>query len=964
MTLGGERSAVQNPIIKYAVEIGWEKISSDDSLRLRGGEEGRILRNIFYEQVQLLNSDFMGNVFAEELIKNINNIRSNMEGNEEMLEYLRGRKTIFVPDERRERNVSLIDFDNFERNKFHVTDEFSFFNGKHRIRPDIVFFINGIPIFVVEAKAAHKIEGIAEAFDQIRRYHLQGSELFAILQVFALSHLIEFFYGPTWNTSGKALLNWRDEEAEQQHGHVRFEQLVKSFFDKERVIKVINDYILFVREDDELKKVVLRPHQMKAVEKCFVRSVDKEKDRGLVWHTQGSGKTYSMIITAKKLLDEISLQNPTVLMLVDRNELESQLFSNIRAVGFEKVEPIESKRELKKALQEDKRGLLVSTIHKFDEMPENINVRENFYVLIDEAHRTTSGKLGNFVMGALPNATLIGFTGTPIDKTFKGESTFLSFGKFDTPTGYIDKYSIAESIRDKTTVPLNYKLAPNKLQVDKETLEKEFLDLKEAEGVSDLEELNRVLDKAVNLRNMLKNPKRVDDVAKFVANHFRENVEPLGYKALMVGVDREACCLYKQALDKYLPAEYSEVVISANYSTPKLADYYLSETEEKRARKAFRDPENSLKILIVTQKLLTGFDAPVLYSMYLDKPMRDHVLLQAIARVNRPFEDKQGRKKTCGFILDFVGVFGYLKKALAFDSVDYEGVLEDIKLLKKKFEKDMEYAKEHYLGIVRGKSRDKAVEAILDEFIEEEKRQEFYRFYKEIEEEFDIISPDKFLVQFHKDYDKLTRMYKILKESYEPGIKIDREFSRKTAELVREHTTGGEILEARKTYKINEQTLQKIEESTVSEIEKVFNLVKSIIVEIRLRLMQAPYLIPIGERAENIISLFMQRQKSSQEALEGLKKIVTEMNEARKDEEDKGIPKEAFTIYWIMKQNEISNPEDKAIEVSKVMDVYKHWKTSKQHEAEMRKALYKTLIEHKDKMMDVVKQIMKVLKEE
>ncbi len=963
MTLGGERASVQNPIINYTKEVGWEYLSPDDAMRMRGGEEGRILREIFFKQVQLLNSDFMDNVLGEELIKNINNIRDNMEGNEEMLEYLQERKTVFVPEERRERNVSLIDFDDIDRNTFHVTDELSFFNGKHRIRPDIVFFINGIPIFVVEAKAAHKIEGIADAFDQIRRYHEQGSELFAILQVYALSHLIQFFYGPTWNTSGKSLLNWRDEAAELHQGHARFEQLVKSFFDKERVVKVIKDYILFVREDDDLKKVVLRPHQMRAVEKCFDRSINEEKDRGLVWHTQGSGKTYSMIITAKKLLNEPTLKNPTVLMLVDRNELESQLFNNIRAVGFEKVEPIDSKRELRKALKEDRRGLIVSTIYKFDDMPENINTRRNFFVLIDEAHRTTSGMLGNCVMGALPNATIIGFTGTPVDKTMRGESTFLSFGKYDTPLGYVDKYSIAESIKDGTTVPLNYKLAPNELLVDKETLEKEFLDLKEAEGVSDIEELNRVLQKAVNLRNMLKNKDRVGKIAQFVANHFKENVEPLGYKAFLVGVDREACCLYKKALDKHLPTEYSEVVISADYNTPELADYYLKDTEEKRVRKAFRDPDKQPKILLVTQKLLTGFDAPILYCMYLDKPMRDHVLLQAIARVNRPYEDKQERKKPCGVILDFVGVFGYLKKALAFDSADFEGVLDDIELLKKKFANDMEYAKKHYLVIIKGKKRDKAVEALLDSFIEEEKRKEFYQFYRDVEQEFNIISPDAFLVPYHSDYDNLIRMYKILKESYEPGIKVDREFSRKTAELVRLHTKGGELLISKKTYKIDEQTLQKVEKSEESEIEKVFNLVKSIIIEIKLRLEHAPYLIPIGERAERIIQSFMKRQKSSQETLEDLKKIVSEMNEARKEEDEKGIPKEAFTIYWIMKQKGISNPENKAIEVSKVMDVYKHWKISKQHETQVRRALYKTMIDHKEEMMEVVKQIMKVLKE-
>ncbi|MHA1353398.1 MAG: type I restriction enzyme subunit R domain-containing protein, partial [Candidatus Heimdallarchaeaceae archaeon] len=214
------------------------------------------------------------------------------------------------------------------------------------------------------------------------------------------------------------------------------------------------------------------------------------------------------------------------------------------------------------------------------------------------------------------------------------------------------------------------------------------------------------------------------------------------------------------------------------------------------------------KILIVTQKLLTGFDAPVLYCMYLDKPMRDHVLLQAIARVNRPYEDKQGRKKPCGFILDFVGVFGYLRKALAFDSADFEGVLEDIKLLKKKFAKDMDYAKKTYLPIIRGKSRDKAVEALLESFIDEEKRKEFYKFFKEVEEEFDIISPDKFLAPYHSDYDKLTRMYKILKETFEPGLKVDKEFSRKTAELVRQHTKGGNILTSKKTYKIDSQTLR------------------------------------------------------------------------------------------------------------------------------------------------------------
>ena len=192
----------------------------------------------------------------------------------------------------------------------------------------------------------------------------------------------------------------------------------------------------------------------------------------------------------------------------------------------------------------------------------------------------------------------------------------------DPPHGYLDKYSIAESIEDGTTVPLHYTLAPNELRVDKEILEKEFLELAELEGVSDIEELNKVLERAVNLRNMLKNRERMEEIAKYVANHYKEHIEPLGYKAFLVAVDREACALYKKELNKHFPKEYSEVVYSPFYNDePELAQYHLSEEEEKRIRKAFRNPAALPKILIVTEKLLTGFDAPVLYCMYLDKPL-------------------------------------------------------------------------------------------------------------------------------------------------------------------------------------------------------------------------------------------------------------------------------------------------------------------------------------------------------
>ncbi len=337
---------------------------------------------------------------------------------------------------------------------------------------------------------------------------------------------------------------------------------MKTFCDRKNFLTLLTDGILFTRQDEELKKVVLRQHQMRAVENWLPGARDSVKKRGLVWHTQGSGKTYTMIVTAEKILRNPDFHNPTVIMLVDRNELETQLFGNLVATGIEHIEVAENKLHLRDLLASNHRGLIVSMIHKFEGIPAEISTRNDVYVLVDEAHRTTGGTLGNYLMGALPNATFIGFTGTPIDRTAYGQGTFVTFGRDDPPKGYLDKYSIGESISDGTTVPLHYTLAPNDLLIDRITLEKEFLDLAETEGISDIAELNKALERAVSLRNMMKSPERVPKVGRFVAEHFQSHILPMGYKAFFAAVDREACALYKKELDKYLATEYSEAIYS------------------------------------------------------------------------------------------------------------------------------------------------------------------------------------------------------------------------------------------------------------------------------------------------------------------------------------------------------------------------------------------------------------------
>lgn len=944
MSFGSERRFVQNPFLRYAQEAGWTYLTPEEALRLRGGEDSPFLRRVLVEQLQRLNPGVVDSVAkAEEVVARLLGVRPNIEGNFEAWEWLKGLKTVFVEAERREKNLRLLDTERPEVNTFHITDEFRFTNGRFRIRADVVLLVNGIPVVVVETKAATKEEGITEAWDQIRRYHEEGPELMALAQLFALTHLVQFFYGPTWNLSRKALLNWRDEAAGD------FETLVKTFVAPSRLLSVLRDYILFVRKDGELSKAVLRPHQMRAVEKVLARCQDPKKRRGLVWHTQGSGKTYTMLTVAKRLLEDPHFQNPTVLLVVDRNELQQQLFQNLEAVGFGHVHEAKSKRHLRQLLKNDTRGLIVTMIHKFDDADANLNTRSNVFVLVDEAHRSTGGDLGNYLMGALPNATFIGFTGTPIDKSAHGKGTFKVFGGED-PRGYLDKYSIRESIADGTTVPLYYQMAPNDLVVDRETMEREFWAAAELEGVADIEEINRVLDRAVTLKNMLKNRERVDKIARFVAEHFRKYVQPMGYKAFLVAVDREACALYKEALDRYLPQEMSQVVISRGHNDPPaLRRYHLTDEEEAQVRKTFRRPDENPQILIVTEKLLTGYDAPILYCMYLDKPMRDHVLLQAIARVNRPYEDEQGRRKTNGLIVDFVGVFANLERALAFDSQDVEGVVEGLEVLKEHFARLMERGRQAYFPLVRGQGGDKAAEAVLEHFRDREEREAFYAYFRELEEVYEILSPDAFLRPYLEDYQTLVEIYRLLRSAYEPHVPVDKSFLRKTAEIVQKHTATPGVGELTETHVLDIAALLALGSKDAPDTVKVFNLLRALHHLVEEKGREAPYLIPIGERAEAIRRAFEERQVNSRQALAELEALVQSLGEAEEERRQSHLSPEAFAVaWWLRVQKGLAADRAQAIAtaVDPLFRQYPHWTVSARQEGDLRRALYKVLIDH------------------
>ncbi len=952
MTKPTEHKSVQARILQYAQEIGWTFVPQSEAEKRRNFDNSaasprekaknasRYFTETLFEKVKQFNPKFKGS--KEDLLRLLDLPLPNIQGNRDFLQYLQGEKTFFSKEENREFNLMLIDYENPDNNIFEVTEEYYLFNGQYANREDVVFLINGIPVLVIECKNATRDEAIAIGIDQLRRYHRETPELMVPQQLFTATESIGFSYGVTWNTIRRNIFNWKSEEI----GNL--ESKVKSFCDRQHILDLLKKFILFAEQNEELNKFILRQHQKTAVDKVVERALDPTKTRGLVWHTQGSGKTYTMIKTAELLFKAPQAEKPTILLMIDRNELEDQMLKNLNSIGVNNVEQAESIQDLQRLLKNDYRGIIVSMVHKFRDMPPDVSLRKNIYVLIDEAHRTTGGDLGNFLMAALPNATFIGFTGTPIDKTAYGRGTFKTFG-VDDEQGYLHKYSIADSIEDGTTLPLFYGMAPNELLVPKEILEKEFLNLAEAYGVNDIEELNKILERAVNTKNFLKGKERVNKVAEYVARHYKENVEPLGYKAFLVAVDRPACALYKKALDKYLPAEYSEVVYTGNNNdTEDLKAYHHDARTEKEIRRKFTKIDEFPKILIVTEKLLTGYDAPILYAMYLDKPMRDHTLLQAIARVNRPYENEElGMVKPHGFVLDFVGIFENLEKALAFDSDEINAIVKDINLLKQLFQSKMEKDVPPYLQLIKHNFNDKDTDNLIEHFRDKSKRKEFFKLFKEVEMLYEIISPDKFLRPYIDTYATLSAIYQVVRNAYAKRVQVDREFQRKTNELVQSKVAGTYPIFDNQYFEINEEAIEYIKKKNDNDNTRVINLIKSI-EKIADENSNDPFLIGIKERAEAVEENYENRQLSTQEALEEIRKLYEKDVKRRKEQAEKGFDGLTFFIYRTLLDKEINKAEEVTKQIKEEFVNHPNWKTSEKELRELRQAIYFALLSEED----------------
>lgn len=624
-------------------------------------------------------------------------------------------------------------------------------------RLDLVYVINGIPVAIGEVKTPTKPSVTwADGATDIVHYQKSIPEMFVPNILCFASEGRELQYASVGCPADK----WGPWFADEERHHGTLEDVEHNYLTlitPERLIDIYRYYTVFSGTPSGRKiKIVCRYQQYLGGEAIVQRVLStyragKGPRKGLIWHFQGSGKSWLMVFAAQKLRRQNELKAPTVLIVDDRIDLEDQITGDFTRAEIPNVDGITTKEELETKIHQ--RKILITTIFKFGDLNpgEVIDDRDNIILLMDEAHRTQEGDLGKKMRMALPNAFFFGLTGTPINKT--DHNTFACFGSEEDKYGYISKYTFQNSVDDKATLELNFTTVPVEMHLDEKRIQEEFDALTDQIDEGDKQELVR----RVSVEAFFTAEKRVNEVCKYIVNHFRQYVEPTGMKAQVVVYNRACCVKYKKAIDALLGTDDQTTVVmhTTGDKGDEFKEYRRNRDEEKKLLDQFRDPLSPLKFVIVTSKLLTGFDAPILQCMYLDKPMKNHTLLQAICRTNRTYNEN----KKCGLIVDFVGVFDNVAKSLAFDEESVKTIIKNIDEIKSFIPTFMQECLQFFPGVDRTVGGWEGLTAAQQCLKDDGVKTNFARHFTRLEKAWDIVSPDECLTPYNNDYTWLAQVY-------------------------------------------------------------------------------------------------------------------------------------------------------------------------------------------------------------
>ena len=765
---GDEFNIVEGPALQQLQTLGWEYMDgtllSPEVSDERDSLKDVVLQKRFTESVQRLNPW----ISEENLRKVVRDVTMGqyanlVEANQSIWNTIN--QCVSVQQNLGKGNkgqtVHIIDFEDVENNDFLCVNQFKVSGPVQNIIPDIILFVNGLPLVVIECKSPFVTDPIQSGINQLMRYANrrnpsddEGAEkLFHYNQMMISTSAYKSRVGMI-TSNVEHYLEWKDPHPltidELGDDPSSQQIMIAGLFTKTNLLDIIQNFIVFEPMDGRIVKKMARYQQFRAVHKTIerIKTGEGRKERsGVIWHTQGSGKSLTMVFLTIKMRRDPDLREYKLVFVTDRTQLDTQLTTTFMNAQEETVRHAESVAMLKDLLSTDASDIVTTTVQKFQESADEfefpvLNESEKIIVLADEAHRTQYGTLGVAINTALPNAPKIAFTGTPLIRT---EKTTNEFGT------YIDTYTIEQAVKDGSTIQILYEGREPQVRVTGDSLDSLF-----DEYFADRppEEQEIIKAKHATPKAILEAPQRIRRICLDILKHYRESIEPNGFKAMIVTSSRHAAILYKEMLDE-LGSPESAVVISGDHNDEQRFTQYTNPTDHKQHIENFKKPlgagenQSNLSFLIVKDMLLTGFDAPIAQVMYLDRKLSDHNLLQAIARVNRTNENKFS-----GYIVDYYGLSDYLTEALEmFSSEDVEGALKDLKDEIPKLKNAHTRVLKHFPNMDL-----KDHESCILSLDNEERRQEFQIDFRKFSKQMDIVLPDPAAAPFIKD---LTLLGKI-----------------------------------------------------------------------------------------------------------------------------------------------------------------------------------------------------------
>ncbi len=794
-----ERTIVQDPSIKDLVSLGYthidgREIKTDLDSGDRKTDRDVILHSVLANSIKKINP-WISDENLERVVRDVINIQEAtlIEANESFWKMLVRHISVDqdLGNGRKGQTVKIIDFDNVgtkdDKNIYHVIDELPIKGESPRpIRPDILLYVNGIPLVVIENKSPTIADPIDEAIDQLRYYanRRESAEPEGVEKLFHYNALMvadcrDHCYLGTITSSSKHFLPWKDtypyyngELGKDPHAQKIVNNCVLR---PEVLLDIIQNFTVFDREEGTVIKKTPRYQQYRGVMKTVNRVLtgeDRLSKGGVVWHTQGSGKSLTMVFLTQKFRSHPELQKYKMIFITDRTSLDKQLSGTMERCQDETVQRAKSVTHLKELLQKDASDIVMGMLQKFQEnelevMPV-LNESDKVIILIDEAHRGHFKGLASNIRTALPNAPIIGFTGTPLVKEDKQRKVM---------GDYIDMYTIEQAVKDKATVQIIYEGRESKTKVTGENLDQLF-----KKYFPDKDERNEIIKKYGKEQAVLEAPSRIEEVCKDIIKHYESKIMPDGFKAQIVVGSRRAAVLYHKAMKK-LKGPESAVIISGAHKDDAFFTPYTDQAKQEDLINRFKKPldQEKLAFLIVKDKLLTGFDAPIEQVMYIDRKLREHTLLQAIARVNRTRKGKD-----CGYIVDYYGLSDYLQEALSmFTSEDIKGAMVPLKEELPKLETRHRRVLSYFEG-----TNLKDVDACVLLLKEEQIRADFERDFKRFLTSMNIILPDPAANAFLPDMKLLGKINHAARNRYRaPQLGI-KEAGAKVRQIIDDHITS------------------------------------------------------------------------------------------------------------------------------------------------------------------------------